>query len=503
MKSKMMIAWIVLVLIFVQCTKEKGADETGELVRTETAGVVADLPPAEWDKSVIIREGTSDYPESTAISRSLAQGLVQSLSKQEKLKVHPVSARFSDEAKSTSWILNQTIRSEENQLYVSFNLHDEKGESVWSKEYSGPVDSLFFMEKTITADVSQQMGVSGQDSREDQSVYYSNVLVQRYIQAEDDLKSGDREKVDQAVESYKAILETDSTFIPAYIGLAESYLLIHDQRWDRNPVWLRLAQDVLEKAEEIEKNHPQIAFLSGRLFSARGDWKMAEMKYREALIHNPNLQQAWVRLGQIYAQFGLYETSLEVYAHALALDSGDEEASLGRAMILTGLSHYDDAENEMRRAIRLHPQKKYYHSFLALFLYYKEELVQARQEISIGLESPNYQIFSKAVHAMISAKQGFKDEALAELELEIKPYVGSDGSLASAVAAIYALLGRNGLAVEWLNKAVEYGYQEYVWIVNDPNFKGLRNDSRFQTILDTLKERWMDNIREYRGAETS
>jgi hypothetical protein len=129
-------------------------------------------------------------------------------------------------------------------------------------------------------------------------------------------------------------------------------------------------------------------------------------------------------------------------------------------------------------------------------------LNEAESEIRKGLVSPEYGSFSHAVLAMVFAKQGRLDDSLGEVELEVKPYVGNDPSLATAVAAIYTLLNRKGEAIQWMEKALEWGYLEYIWVDTDPNFGGLRNDERFIRILETMRRAWEDRVKEYRAFES-
>jgi hypothetical protein len=88
---------------------------------------------------------------------------------------------------------------------------------------------------------------------------------------------------------------------------------------------------------------------------------------------------------------------------------------------------------------------------------------------------------------MIQASTGKPDAALGEVTLQVEPYAGNDASLCTAVAAVYSLLGRNGLSMQWLEKAVSLGYRDFIWLSNDPNFNGIRKDPRFATLMEKLK----------------
>lgn len=287
----------------------------------------------------------------------------------------------------------------------------------------------------------------------------------------------------------------------ACVGLAEGYLQIIHNGWDKNIVWLRLAQDACQRAVYLDGEYAQAYLQLGEIYIARGDFKQAEREFRTALRFNDKLEKAWSGLGQVFIQYGLYEPCLQVYDKALELNPTAASVSLSRTMILAGLKRYDAAEQEIRRLLQLYPEESHYHAFLALLRYYRGDLNEASTEIKPGLLTSESRPFSHAVSAMILSKQGKLDEALGELELEVKPYVTNDASLAVAVAAVYCLLGRNGQAVEWLNKAVSFGYREYPWLVNDPNFAGLQEDERFIILLDQIRQEWEENMKKYEAPQ--
>ena len=53
------------------------------------------------------------------------------------------------------------------------------------------------------------------------------------------------------------------------------------------------------------------------------------------------------------------------------------------------------------------------------------------------------------------------------------------------------------MAIIWLEKAVDSGYREYPWIMNDPNFSGLKGDERFDTLMLKLKGIWEAQVMDY------
>ena len=239
----------------------------------------------------------------------------------------------------------------------------------------------------------------------------------------------------------------------------------------------------------------------GKVFIKYGDYKQAEEHFRKAITVNANLAEAWTGLGNVYNFYGLYNPGRKAFSTALELNPEAVDVRISLCMLQTGLKKYDESLHTIKQGIILHPDKLYLHSLAGLVLLYQNHLDQAEKEIAIGLQSNQYNIFSHAVSAMIQARKEHPDQALAEVELEVKPYVNNNPSLATAVAAVYALLDRKGLAVQWIQKAHELGFKEYLWLVNDPHYNNLRNDERFLAVMDTLKKEWERNLKNYTSSE--
>lgn len=55
-------------------------------------------------------------------------------------------------------------------------------------------------------------------------------------------------------------------------------------------------------------------------------------------------------------------------------------------------------------------------------------------------------------------------------------------------ACSYALLNNRKNAFETLKKAIDCGYKDYGWIVNDPDLKNLQNDKRFLKLIKPLEK---------------
>jgi len=54
------------------------------------------------------------------------------------------------------------------------------------------------------------------------------------------------------------------------------------------------------------------------------------------------------------------------------------------------------------------------------------------------------------------------------------------------VACTYASLGRNEEAISCLERSVEKGFGHREWIDNDPDLNSIRDNPRYQAIVDAI-----------------
>ncbi|MBN2201246.1 tetratricopeptide repeat protein, partial [bacterium] len=271
--------------------------------------------------------------------------------------------------------------------------------------------------------------------------------------------SGTRQGIDSAVRDYKTVLRQDSTFLLAWRGLGRAYLDIVLTGLDRNRVWPELAKDAALRALRIDSTDGRARVLLGRIEAERGDFRAAVREAKRAAADRPNDPEAWILLGQAEGQ-GLadYEPAIDAFRRALELDPASVEAASSLAVLLTGSGRAKEATNVLKRGLLLDPESPMLRTVLSLTRLVAGDIPEARAEIGEALSSAGEDPFVHAIHAMILARSGEMDAALEEVTLRVEPYAGNMASLHVSVAAVYALLGRNGTAVESLEKALNFGY---------------------------------------------
>lgn len=472
------------------------AEEALQLSEKVEAGV--ELPRTQWTRSLAIQSvSSSEEPKADPFQSVFNQNLYDRIAENTSLKI--TVSPPSPVQKQEDYVLFTHIQKEQGSIKAEVSVKSTSNDStLFSKQYTGRSDSLFSLIEHITADMPAEIIYPDSASQSTESRDVSAEIMDEYVKAVSLYHKNTHEDTDNAVRIFKDIIKQDSNFVSAYTGLARCYLQIVYKGWDRNLVWLRLAQETARKA--LEKGESaELHLIQGNIYLKFGDYKLAEEYFRKAVKTNPNLAEAWAGLGNVYNYYGLYNPGMTAFSTALDLNPQDIETRISLSMIQTGLKKYEESYKTIDQGLKQHPDKLFLHSFLGLIRFYQNDLKQAEKEILKGLQGNQFTVFSHAVSAMIQARKGNQDQALAEVELEVKPYVNNNASLATAVAAVYALLDRKGLAVQWIQKAHEYGFKEYIWLANDPNYDNLRDDQRFIAIMDTIKMEWKQNLENYRS----
>jgi len=480
---------------------EKELETEEALLLSEKVEAEVELYRPQWSRSLAIRSITpSTTPNTDPLDSIFTQILFNKIAENTSLKT-TISTSSSGQEED-DYVLFTEVHKEESVIKTTVSVQDVHNDStLFNKHYRSQTDSFFSLIEKIAAELPAEIISTDSVSESAGSPNLSSELMNDYVKALSLYQKNTHENTDKAVKIFKNILKQDSSFVPAYTGLARCYLQIIYEEWDRNLVWLHLAQNTNRKAlKKGDSAEPYI--IQGKVYLKFGDYKQAEQHFCKAIKVNPNLGEAWVGLGKVYIYYGLYNPCIKVYSTALDLNPDDIDSRISLSMLQIGLKKYEDSFQTIEQGLNRDPHKLFLHSFLGLILFYQNDLHRAEKEILKGLNSTQYSVFSHSVSAMIQAKKGNQDQALTEVELEVKPYVNNNASLATAVAAVYALIDRKGLAVQWIEKAHEFGYKEYLWLVNDPNYNNLRDDHRFMSIMDTIKKEWEQNLEQYKTSET-
>lgn len=488
MKIKHGIIFLSLLCLILSCsTKEEKIEDL--YLPEESLEIETPLPDTKWEKSISVDRTQSD---------TLDAGLARILEDQLFAGTSQINDLMVKKNQDADYILKSQVDQEGDEIMMSVRMEEaQSGQVVYEAESKMDKNEYLDSHSTMIQEIAKELQMNMAPETVKPSQPNSQEVMDLYREARGLLDKNEYPSTNRAVALFKEALRKDSTFALAAIGLTHSYLQVIHNGWDKHLAFVELAGKAAVKAVQLAPDRGESHESMGLVYLIQARYKDAETEFIKAVDINPNLSKSWEALGAIYSHFGFYKTSQSAYEKAFQLNPDNPELRLRLGLLEIGLGDYPRAEALFKQTLDSYPHADYFNIFIAMSLYYQNKTRDADQFIQKGLESGMYQPLAHAIRAMILIKQKKLDDALGELELEVKPYISNDPSLCVAVAAIYTQLGQNGNAVSWLEQAIDRGYREYPWIVNDPNFIQLKEDSRYQEVITDMHGRWKALQNEY------
>jgi TolB-like protein/Tfp pilus assembly protein PilF len=284
----------------------------------------------------------------------------------------------------------------------------------------------------------------------------------------------------KAIEFFQKAVDLDDTFAPAYVGIAFAYSSITS---GYSP------EEVLEKGKPAALRALELDDSLGSAYGALAeinfvyeqDWASPEQDYARGLMLSPNSIEIRISYTNYLILNGRFEEGIANARRALAIDplTPTTSLSLGWSYMLAG--RYDEAIEQHQHTLELleefpNPTTKWWVGYQLAMDYfgnemYDEALIKA-EEVGLFYE-----------RIWILYRMGRRDEALQLLRDHEAAEQGQDPI---SMAAIYALIGDDDSAFQWLEEAYEMNHPMNTWLKVHPLFDPIRSDPRFNELLERV-----------------
>jgi|GEM_PF-127351 len=374
------------------------------------------------------------------------------------------------------------------------------GSQLWSDSYTCKPAEILDLETEISREISEKLllRLTNEERKQlarrptDNVDAYHSYLKGHYCWA----KRTDQD-VKNAIEHFKKAIEADPEYALAYVGLADSYLVLGGfgiatlAPKDAYPKAHEALLCALEIDDTLAEAHASFAYCLGNY---DWNWTAAEHEFKRALELKPGYATAHHWYGFIYlAAMGRLDEAIAEVKHALELDPLSLPIGSNIGLLLYVARRYDEALEHFRKNLAMDRSFFYSHWQMALAYEqcgrYDEAIVAFQQAIALSGTST----LPRALLARTYALAGKKSEATALLdelcELSTQSYVSP-----YRIAAVYAALGDRERAFKWLEHAYEGRDCWLIWLAVDPVVDDLRSDKRFGDLLSRLGLASLDGL---------
>ncbi len=361
---------------------------------------------------------------------------------------------------------------------------------LWAASYERELSDILALQGEVSRAIANQVEIKLSPERQVHLASLRQVNPQAYeayLRGIAYMETENERENEAAIVFLERATTLDPNFALAHASLARAYLWRYFV-WDPGKVWTERASRSVGKAISLDPKLADAYVARGQLARTLGKPPYQEgiQDFRRALSLNPNLADAHYQLGELYLHIGLLDKSLEELQAAVALDPRSPFALYRIARVYLYQQQYAKAlAGFERRGFSPDWQR-------ALTLGLLGRTSEAFEFIEKLEKDFPHQEDVASTYAVLLAARGEKKRAEEKIRIAIEAGQGklhfhhAEYNIASA----YALMGKNRLALQWLQKTAADGLPSYPLFEKDPHLSSLRSDPGFIAFMDKMKSQW-------------
>lgn len=484
------------------------------------SSVTPDITPSMWqsrDKKAIAIlpfKNLSGIPENDFYGFSLADSVITELAQLRDLIVRPSSyiAQYQNKdvdprAVGTQLAVDAVLIGGYIKAGDRFRLTPQlvdtnSGEIMWSEKIDVESKDIITIQDTISRQIVDGLRVRTSTKEQERMVKsptenaeaYECYLKARTLLYKFITQTLDLADLEAAVNLFTKAVDLDPNFALAHSGLGVcdiNYVL----KGIGGKEYYAKAKKAFDRALDISPKlvEPRVRMIYIDLIEGRSD--LARQEVRRLLRHAPNEPSVHAAAAYVYRLSGQYERALDAWDRFLKISPTDiVYASYNRARMYIYQKDYAKAEAELARGFAFEPHHPNLRSYLAVIDYYKGDVEKAI-EVTEDVLSKNPDLQSQKIFlASCYLAKGDRDRAFDLIDSRAIETARADQDIAYRLATFYALAAQADEAIDWLERSIAMGNENYPWISGSPNWTALHDDPRFRAILETLKKKWEELV---------
>ncbi len=404
-------------------------------------------------------------------------------------------------------VLEGTLQANEDNLRVTINISNvEDGAVYWGREFQRSRKDEFELQDDILKAVAETLGIDRVNEKYSmikprESPNLKAYEFYKYGRHFEILyyESNDIKDLEASEKNYLEAINIDPNYALAYWRLGNFYYNLYIYKGEEE--YLNLMYEYLMKAKDIDENLAEVNVGLGWYHFDQEDNDRAFQYFKRAYELDPDNAEINYHIGSFLRSIGLYEKARKYYSRAFELEPTPLEFTdwnIVRARCYSFTGQYEIAADYLGKAIEIKPD-------LDLYLEYAKQLIMLKRyenaevQISKAEKLTPDDPLSRHLQAWIFAAKGEKSRALELIE-------DSDHTFLYRFTCIYALLGLKNEAITNIKIGITKGfdiYKEYFYsypyLRDTPCYDNLRDDPRFQEIVNIEKRKYDEKSEKYRG----
>ncbi len=444
------------------------------------------------EKSIVVMPfvNMSSDPEQEYFAYGISEELLNLLARIPELRVvSRTTVRREDIAvpdvakkMNIAYVLDGSVRKAGNQVRITVQLIDAKTDThLWSETYERTLDDIFKIQNEISSNVVSELklkllgGLPRAEEIDPRA--YELYLQARYILH----TSQNPNQTNEAKEKLQEMLEYQPGFLPAISELTRANLRIAQQSSD--PVLIEEAKsrmrELVARMVELDpnSNYPNtwISFMAQ--FWERDFQKAAT--YRERALASTTDSEILTLFGtaSLFKDLGRLDEALATMEYVVSRDPACTPCVGFLESLIRRFGRSREAAERLETMLEWGPPlgaSQYERlGYAWLFAAEPEKALQYFNQTDLSVSANAGRLI--ALHDL---------GRIASFEKDFTEFRDANQNEAEEIAVIYAWVGRNDGAFEWLDKMVEMYGPETAAKIKSEYFNRLRSDPRWQQFVD-------------------
>jgi adenylate cyclase len=437
-----------------------------------TAGAGTLRPVNEPSVAVLPFANLSSNPENDYFSDGITEEILAALSRLDRLRVASRTSSFAFKGTNTDVgevvsrlgvdsVLEGSVRRVGDRVRITAQLVDgSTGFHRWSRTFDREISDIFAVQAEIAREIVEAFQLTVTD-RERRAIYETiradPTAYDFYLRGRHYFQRLRRVDLEHASAMFRRATEADPGFARAYAGLADTLAFLY--LWFRHdPGQLEAAEAASRRALELEPESATAHVSFGHVLSLKRQFEEAEAEFERALELDPNLFEAYYLYARASQAQGKLREAARLFGKAHRVRPEDYQSVSLQATSTRAAGEFEEAGRIRAEAVRV---------------------------IDLHLDLHPDDVRAVYMRAHLFAESGDTEQARVwgERAGRMEP---TDPSVTYNLACLEAKLHNPDAAMEMLARTVEQGFIHRDWLVNDPDFDGIRDDPRFQALVERL-----------------
>jgi len=359
---------------------------------------------------------------------------------------------------------------------------------LWAQAYEREFQDILLLQSDAAHEIAKRIGASVEKPRNQpptsRTPSMKPVAYEAYLRGLFYLRTGNPNDALKAKANFEQAIQQDPQAALAYAALAGVYIFetyygthLGTSRTEAATKARALARKALELDSDLAAPHLTMTGVA----EMDWDWAEAEKEYRRALELEPGSAEAHLSYGMFSAAQGNFARAISETRIALQLDPVSARTYDSSAFTYYLLGDFDRSIEQGHKALEIDPGFDDVHAILFYSYLQEQKYDEAVEEFARSAAMWRYS--SESVIELTAAYKVGGIRAFWNKQIELSASKRLTAIDNFDLASIYALLGQNSSALNYLEKAWEERNPKMGFIRVLPELAGLRAEPKFQDLV--------------------